>query len=338
MISFDKSISVIIPVYNAAGYLKKAVESALAQNETGEVILVEDGSTDNSLEVCQKLADEHSQVKLYTHHGNANKGAGASRNIGLSKALFPLIAFLDSDDYFLPDRFSAEKKIFSTNPSADGVYNAIGIHYYDKEAQNFFQKTLAEFELTTVDTSLPPAELIYTLLGITRHGHFSLDGLTIKKKVLDDIALLFNEDLRLHQDTDFIIKLSYLARLFAGTIDVPVTNRGIHTSNRITAVPDNTIRLKNRSLMWQSLFIWAKKIEMKDDLAFSEIILQHYSHEITQRKGWKKWAVWISLLSSDKRVFFNDRYFRVYQSFLFKSGFSQKIIHKIKQLNGSERK
>lgn len=72
-------VSVVIPVYNAAPFVRDAVESALAQPETGEVILVEDGSLDDSLTVCRALAAENDRVKLYRHPNGENCGAGASR-------------------------------------------------------------------------------------------------------------------------------------------------------------------------------------------------------------------------------------------------------------------
>ena len=62
--NLDKNISVIIPVYNAAPFVGKAVESALIQPEVGEVLLIEDGSKDNSLEICKRLAEEYDKVKV----------------------------------------------------------------------------------------------------------------------------------------------------------------------------------------------------------------------------------------------------------------------------------
>ena len=59
------TISVIIPVYNAAAFLEKAVHSALQFEEVQEVLLIEDQSTDHSLEVCKKLAQENSKIKLF---------------------------------------------------------------------------------------------------------------------------------------------------------------------------------------------------------------------------------------------------------------------------------
>ena len=96
-------ISVIIPVYNAGKYVKSAVESALMQDETKGVILVEDGSPDNSLQVCRELAEKHEAVTLYRHPDHQNHGAGESRNFGIEKAACDYIAFLDADDLWKPD-------------------------------------------------------------------------------------------------------------------------------------------------------------------------------------------------------------------------------------------
>jgi glycosyltransferase involved in cell wall biosynthesis len=101
-------VDVIVPVYNAADYVRKAVESALARPETVEVILVEDGSTDESLAVCQELAAEYPTVRLYRHPNGENRGAGASRNLAISESTRGHIAFLDAD-YFLPCRFSGAR-------------------------------------------------------------------------------------------------------------------------------------------------------------------------------------------------------------------------------------
>ena len=79
-------VSVVIPVYNAAAFVTQAVESALAQPEVREVVLVEDCSPDDSLAVCRQLAEKYPQVNLFQHPGGVNRGAGPSRNLGITKS------------------------------------------------------------------------------------------------------------------------------------------------------------------------------------------------------------------------------------------------------------
>ncbi len=249
-----ENISIIIPVFNAADFVKKAVESALMQVETGEVILIEDGSSDNSFEVCKALAGKYDKVKLLSHANNLNKGAGASRNKGIENASRDFIAFLDADDYYLPLRFGAERKIFDDEPGVDGVYGALGFHYYSEEAKEKYNE-LGYSKLTTVSAKANPRELFMVLSG--RHptitGHLHLDTVTIKRSALQDKTERFSH-LPLHQDSVFLIQLAINCHLAAGTINAPVAMRGVHEHNRIT-----TAGTRSKLLMWKALYNWSKK-------------------------------------------------------------------------------
>lgn len=90
-------ISVIVPVYNVEKYVEECVNSLLAQTYPFlEIILVDDGSTDDSYSVCQKLSKKDKRIKLYK---KSNGGLSSARNYGLSKAKGNLISFIDSDDF-----------------------------------------------------------------------------------------------------------------------------------------------------------------------------------------------------------------------------------------------
>src|SRR5687768_1176577 len=104
-------VSVIIPVYNAEKYLRGAVESAVNLEDVGEILLIEDKSPDNALQLCHQLAKEFDKVRVFTHPHGENKGAGASRNLGIEKSTLDYIAFLDADDWYLPNRFVKSKEI-----------------------------------------------------------------------------------------------------------------------------------------------------------------------------------------------------------------------------------
>lgn len=94
-------ISVIIPVYNVEKYLVRCINSILNQSfENFELILVNDGSTDNSLEICKTYLNKDKRIKLVSQ---ANKGLSAARNTGLSYAKGNYICFVDSDDFVEKD-------------------------------------------------------------------------------------------------------------------------------------------------------------------------------------------------------------------------------------------
>ncbi|MGN0493208.1 MAG: glycosyltransferase family 2 protein [Acutalibacteraceae bacterium] len=93
-------ITVIIPVYNVENYLKKCVHSVEAQTyEDYEIILVDDGSTDNSASLCNELAENNKKIKVIHQE---NKGLGGARNTGIRNCNTEYILFLDSDDYIHP--------------------------------------------------------------------------------------------------------------------------------------------------------------------------------------------------------------------------------------------
>src|SRR5690606_2223665 len=128
-------VSVIIPVYNAVNFIEKAVESVVHQQGIGEVILIDDAYPDGALEVCKELENKYSIVKLFQHPNGENRGAGASRNLGIENAQFEYISFLDADDYFLPNRFSLTEQLFKKNSAADVVYEPVGTKFENEEAR-----------------------------------------------------------------------------------------------------------------------------------------------------------------------------------------------------------
>jgi glycosyltransferase involved in cell wall biosynthesis len=264
----DMKFSVIIPVYNAEKFLVTAVESALSQPEVGEVILVEDNSPDNSLKICRDLIDKYKNVRLLQHFDGQNHGAAATRNLGIQNAKFEFIAFLDADDYYLPGRFKIAKTILETNTKIDGVYEAIGMHFYNDNARKKWFSS-GETNLTTITEKIDPSQLFEALLSGNK-GYIHLDGLTVRKNFLNRCGLFF-ENLRLHQDTALLIQMSLCGKLVPGSIQTPVAMRGIHDNNRIL---DKYYRPMTRFMLWRALFHWANVNNIqKDRLA---ILFYHY--------------------------------------------------------------
>lgn len=98
----NPAVSVIMPVYNTAKYLPQSIAGLLKQTFTDfELICVDDGSTDNSLEILRYYAIEHRNIKII--HKQRNTGAGDSRNVGCKASRGKYVIWLDSDDVFEPD-------------------------------------------------------------------------------------------------------------------------------------------------------------------------------------------------------------------------------------------
>ncbi|MDC8106319.1 glycosyltransferase family 2 protein [Chryseobacterium sp. PTM-20240506] len=280
-------ISVIIPVYNAAEFLEKSVQSALQFEEVKEVILVEDKSIDNSLQICKKLASENNKIILLQHPDKENHGAAASRNLGMQKSTGDFISFLDADDYYLPNRFDAEKEIFK-DPKIEGIFGAIGIEYLTEKGRQEFQSKFNDTFLTTVNYPAEGMEVFKGLLGLTPKTFgtfFHLNALTIRRHPIDTHNLRFNELLRVHQDSDFIIKLTYHCYLKSGIIDKPVAIRGIHDDNRITKIIKYSPQYNQRQLLfWKSLYDWAEQQNISSE-SKEKIYLKYKSFDLSQKTG-----------------------------------------------------
>lgn len=244
-------VSVIIPAFQAEMYLEAAVESAFSQKGVLEVILVEDGSTDNTLNVCEMLCRRYTDlVKYYRHPQGGNLGVSASRNLGINKAKGKYIAFLDADDYYLDDRFIHDLEILESDNTIDGVYNALGVDIYEES-----ERERVNYNLTTVSYPIPPEKLFEEMMPIGRAGYFAGDALTVRRAAFDIVGL-FDTALKISEDTHMWLRMAAKLRLVSGLIDRPVAMRGVHCRNSV-----KEISLLNyyRPLMYSSLLNWAEK-------------------------------------------------------------------------------
>lgn len=258
------TISVVIPVYNAGRYVRRAAQSVLMQPQVAEVLLIEDGSSDNSLHTCEALAAADTRVQLVRHPSMVNVGAAAARNLGIAAARAPLIAFLDADDFYLPERFAIAMERLE-DPAVDGVYEAIGVEYEsDAERMRYQAARGTQFaSLTTIRSGIAAEELCARLIARTA-GFCHLSGLTVRRELLERSGG-FAPALRLHQDTHLLIRLAYHGRLMAGVIDRPVAMRYVHANNRITlATPE--VSLPYRRLLNRSLIDWALRESLPREL------------------------------------------------------------------------
>ena len=293
-------ISVITPVYNAEKYITKAVESALQFDQVFEIILVEDQSPDKALDVCKKLAEKYDRVKLFQHPDKGNHGAGASRNLALEKATGDFIAFLDADDYYLPNRFEVEKELFK-NPQVEGVYGAIGVHYYSDKAKEQYYNIFGD-RLTTVYKKYSPKDVFRGQLGMLgSFGLFSIDALTIRKSALDTkLSPMMKTHLRLHQDTEFLFRLSYYLDLYPGILDKAVANRGVHESNRITQVDAGIVKPSiSKVMLWKEMKDWSENEKSVPDDIKIHINRMYRSYEIAKAPFLKKWGMIAKYLTTD---------------------------------------
>jgi glycosyltransferase involved in cell wall biosynthesis len=200
------AVSVIIPTYNRGWIIREALDSVLAQDfEDFELIVVDDGSTDNTREILEAYDDAVIVLSLN------NRGVSAARNRGIAEARAPLIAFLDSDDLWKPQKLSRQVAFFEATPGAlicqtEEIWIRNGVRVNPGKRHHKFSGMIFEPSLALCLVS-PSAVMI--------------------RKKLFDMVGLFDEDLPACEDYDLWLRVSCRYPVFL--IDEPLTiKRGGH--------------------------------------------------------------------------------------------------------------
>ena len=189
-------VSVILPVHNRADVLPRAIESVLAQEFTDhELIVVDDGSSDDSA----KIAQVHNDQRIRLIRLDQNRGGNVARNEGLRAAQAPLIAFLDSDDRYLPDKLARVAAHFEKRPDLHVLVDS-----FIKVQPPGSRKA----EVVRRNPVINDRELFRRAL-FTRQLWKATPAITVRREAA--LKAPFDETLRRLQDFDFLIRLSEFA-------------------------------------------------------------------------------------------------------------------------------
>ncbi|MCH5250909.1 MAG: glycosyltransferase [Lachnospiraceae bacterium] len=200
-------VSIIIPTYNRANVIENAIQSILNQTYTEyELLIIDDGSTDNTEEVVNTLASTSTAGSRIRYiKMTENKGVAAARNEGIRQAQYDYIAFQDSDDYWKPDKLERQMDYF--NGIASGTASTTGretaLLYCPYECQKQDGSTIL-----VPDTNIPLPEkqgIIYE--HMLRRNTIGTPCVILRKECLDKTGL-FNENLRCLEDWEFFLRIS----------------------------------------------------------------------------------------------------------------------------------
>jgi len=188
------AISVILPVHDRADVLPRAISSVVEQSlGEWELIVVDDGSTDRSAEVAEDFKDQRVRVIRL----GANRGGNAARNAGIRETRAPLIAFLDSDDSYLPEKLQKVIAHFERNRDLDLLVDS------------FVKVQPSNARVVRKNPVIDDRELFRRAL-FTRLLWKATPSITVKREVAI-CAGLFDETLKRLQDFDFLIRVSGIA-------------------------------------------------------------------------------------------------------------------------------
>jgi len=219
--AMSPTVSAIIPTYNRAHLLPKTLESVFAQTRpVNEVIVVDDGSTDNTAEVIKSYGSSVRYIR------QANAGAGAARNHGMRAARFDYLAFLDSDDLWVPEKNELQMAFLNEHPEVDFVFGDMANfsdesddakpEIKDPQLHKYFVENACNledlFSCLLIENMIPTPSVMFRRSCVERVG-------------------FMDEHLKIAEDLEYWLRVSLCCR--CGFLDGVLVKRCRHQGNLI---------------------------------------------------------------------------------------------------------
>lgn len=255
-------ITVIVPVYNAENYLKNCIDSVIGQIfKDWQLFLVNDGSKDASLSICEAFAEKESRIKVFSQE---NKGQAAARNLALSAVRTPYVTFLDSDDALREDTLEENMAVLSSNNRIECLQYPISHNY---GAPNQFTKRYSE--------EIIESDFIENWLTKKKISWIVCDKI-FKSKLFDDLRFkegIFYEDNLMM--SELVQKLNCLY----------LSDKGLYYYyRRENSTTTGKLSLKNER---DSLFVTNSILKLLRNTDHKELALKFYLRVINIRKSLK---------------------------------------------------
>jgi len=238
--------SVIIPTYNRAAYLERAIRSVLDQLLEGdELIVVDDGSDDDTPRVLSAFAG-----RIIVLQG-AHRGAGQARNLGIARARNELVAFLDSDDLWLPNKLQLQRQLMAARPELLYSFGNFEVQFSDGSLHRRFLDRWPR-DCATLHDGLGPAHPYSSFASLpTGTADFAVfdadfyslqltgfyiltDTLVVRRTAAGD-ALAFADDLPTYEDLECFYRLARRGR--GVLLDVEMARQFEHRDGRLSDYP-----------------------------------------------------------------------------------------------------
>ena len=215
-------VSVVVPIYNASDYLRPALDSVLQQTLSDiEIICVDDGSTDSSLDIIKEYLERDSRIRIITE---TNAGPAHARNNGMRRARGEYIAFLDADDFLEPTFLESLYEI----AKRDNLDIAISRYdVYNTKKSTFELTSEAEYSAIFADGKVSskseyPDEILMSTIGSAWNKLF-------RRSFVENMGLQFLADVRMYEDVYFVVTAMSVAERVGKAAEVLMHHR-IHSS------------------------------------------------------------------------------------------------------------
>ena len=297
-----EKISVIVPVYNVEAYLERCVESIFHQTYTNfELILINDGSTDSSGRMCDHLADQHENIKVY-HIENA--GVSNARNVGIQLATGVWITFVDSDDFVTKDYLAT---LASAVEGGNVGFVIASLHHIKNGIVTDLLPYSGRKELWST------GETMKELLMTTKTSFFPVAKLFKRDLIADE---RFDTDYHLAEDALFLTELLLKTRCSSVFIDKPIYYYDHREGSATTSVNQHvfdTIEVYKQIIAQVSQAFPNLKYELKNRECWSYITVydkiiftsrEEYQKEKAELRNW---------IVQHRREIWKDAYFTTFR-------------------------
>lgn len=292
----NPKVSIIIPSYNYELLIKDAIDSVLAQSfKDFELIIVDDGSSDDSLTVINNYVQNNDAIFLFTHENNSNQGLSKTVQLGLHHAKGEFVAFLECDDYWVKRYLERKVEIFEKNPGVGIVFNdveALGEEHRINSLKNYFDECRSR-----CSSKKYPASLAYETLLLEIISNFS--STMMRKSVFD--GLNFDTPIAPYLDWWLLSQITYLNDSYF--LDEKLTHLRLHTKSYISNT-QSKITIKDKKEMFSKLL---KLLEKSSDcLRYKKLISKILDEKSTKTARDENYKVDFVKKFADKKVFLYD--------------------------------
>lgn len=263
----DIKVSIVVPVYNSERYINHCLDSIISQDfDNLDIIIIDDGSTDNSFAVCKDYKNRDCRVKLFKQQ---NKGVSAARNKGINEAIGEYIVFIDSDDYIESNFISSLLKLL-INESVDLVITnykiintATGITEYNAKKESKLVSTYSFF---------------YDYWKNYHLGYVNAPWNKIfKMSIIKDNNLRFPTDISMGEDGYFNVKyLHYCKNIYI--YEEYLYNFRIHPTQSTKKIFKNHFYMMDK--IFDNIEIELRRYKLLESESFKEIHYVEYLNEL----------------------------------------------------------
>ena len=257
-------VSVILIFLDAEKYIREAIDSVLVQTyKSWELLLIDDGSTDNSTEIARRYVAQYPGKIIYLEHPtHQNLGMSAARNLGIQNAKGEFIAFLDSDDYWLPNRLESHVKILDAFSEVGMLYGSAKYWYSWTERPEDHERDFVPEIRVRKNTLFHAPELLPLLLD----GKVEVPctcSILVRREIMQEIGGFEDSFRGMYEDQAFYAKICLCTPVLA-TDDCLAWYRQHSKSNYSTATHSGqTHSLRHRFLKWLESYCHEKRVQDK---------------------------------------------------------------------------